>query len=412
MRYAAGRIRPPVSTPVDNAVLDPALAVPQQPRWEDSAQVTAVRTELSQRPALVRSADVRALRRLLADVAAGRAHVVQAGDCAEDPRECTARDVARKVAVLDLLAANLAATTRRPVVRVGRIAGQFSKPRSSPTERVGGVDLPVYRGHMINGPKPDLASRRPDPARMLTCYDSAAATMGHLRSQQPLAATAAGQVWTSHEALLLDYELAMLRRDEQDELLLTSTHWPWIGERTRQPDGQHVAMLAQVTNPVACKIGPGTTEDDLTALSDRLDPLRTPGRLTFIARMGAEQVAERLPALVSAARATAHPVIWLCDPMHGNGITLANGIKTRFTCTMITELRLFQQIVTEHGGIAGGLHLETTPDEVSECVSAEYPVEGIDTGYQSLCDPRLNSRQAVDIVSAWRSATEVRRHGQ
>lgn len=374
-------------------------AAQQQPQWDDTSPIDYVRRQLTSRPPLVSGQDVRALRSALAEVAAGRALVLQVGDCAEDPAECTAAHVARKAGLLDLLAGVLRMNTRMPVIRVGRIAGQFAKPRSRPTERVGRAELPVFRGHMINGPECDPQARQPNAWRLLLSYHAANEVMSHLgwrgTKWQPDA-----QVWTSHEALLLDYELPMLRQEAGD-LLLTSTHWPWIGERTRQCDGAHVAMLADVSNPVACKVGPSATAEEVVGLCERLDPHREPGRLTLIARMGAGRTADRLPALVSAVRAAGHPVVWLTDPMHGNTVTTAHGIKTRSVDTIVDEVRQFQRAVTAVGGAAGGMHLEATPDEVTECLSAGDDARLVSDSYLTLCDPRLCPQQAISVVSAW-----------
>ncbi|MFF4952152.1 3-deoxy-7-phosphoheptulonate synthase [Streptomyces chattanoogensis] len=378
----------------------PAL---QQPHWESQEQVEQVRRELATRPALVRTRDVRALRAALAEVALGRAQLVQAGDCAEDPEESTARDVHRKAALLDLLAGTMKMTGHRPVVRVGRLAGQFAKPRSRPTETVDGVELPVYRGHMVNGPEADEAARRPDPLRMLTGYMAANEIMGHLGWQRPAAAVPEAPVWTSHEALLLDYELPQIRPCDDGNLLLTSTHFPWIGERTRQVDGAHVALLSEVVNPIACKVGPGMDADELLALCEVLDPDREPGRLTLIARMGADAVADRLPQLVKTVLHAGHPVIWISDPMHGNTVSAPSGLKTRFVSTVTEEVRAFQFAVESAGGVAGGLHLEATPDEVTECVIDRTEADRVGDAYTSLCDPRLNPAQAVSVVSAWQN---------
>ncbi|WP_418957130.1 3-deoxy-7-phosphoheptulonate synthase [Streptomyces tritici] len=389
---------------MDNTLLDirrrPAL---QQPDWEDASQVQRVREELAARPALVTPRDIRTLRAHLARVAAGEAVVVQAGDCAEDPDESTAAHVARKVAVLDLLAGAMKMGAHTPVVRIGRIAGQFAKPRSKPTELVEGVELPVYRGHMVNGPEPDEESRRPDPLRLLTGYMAADDVIRHLGWRRPANIPAIDPpVWTSHEALLLDYEVPMCRRDDDGRLFLASTHFPWIGERTRQVDGAHVALLADVANPVACKVGPSMTTDEILTLSERLDPDREPGRLTLIARMGADKVADRLPPLVAAVRAAGHPVSWLSDPMHGNTVTdPGSGLKTRLTGVVEQEITAFRRAVLAGGGVAGGLHLETTPDDVTECVHEEQHLARCGERYTSFCDPRLNPGQAVSVVSAW-----------
>ncbi|UCM88842.1 3-deoxy-7-phosphoheptulonate synthase [Streptomyces marincola] len=389
---------------MENTLLDiPPRSAPHQPDWEDPARVRWVRKELRARDPLVARDDVRALRARLARVAAGEALVVQAGDCAEDPEECTAEHVARKAAVLDLLAGALRLITARPVLRVGRIAGQYAKPRSKPTETVAGVELPVYRGHMINDPRPDADSRRPDPLRMLTGYMAAREVMRHL-GWQPGGAAADGfdpRVWTSHEALLLDYEVPMLRRGGDGGLLLTSTHWPWIGERTRQVDGAHVSLLAGVANPVACKVGPSMEPDELLALCRRLDPRREPGRLTLISRMGADRVADALPPLVAAVREAGHPVIWLTDPMHGNTVSVRGGIKTRFVATVAREVAAFHRAVTAAGGVAGGLHLETTPDAVTECVADESAVDEAGSVSTTFCDPRLTPDQAASVIAAW-----------
>ncbi|MFC9395044.1 3-deoxy-7-phosphoheptulonate synthase [Streptomyces sp. NPDC057027] len=379
-----------------------SLPAVQQPSWEDHPELARVREELASAPPLVDAAETDALRARLAEAAAGRVQIIQSGDCAEDWAECNQGDVARKAGLLEVLAGIMKMTSHKPVLRVGRLAGQYGKPRSNPTETVGGVELPVYRGHMVNAPEPDPELRRPDPARMLTGYRSSRGVMEFLgwgdgnrraRPETP--------VWTSHEALLLDYELPMLRTQPDGRLLLTSTHWPWIGERTRQVDGAHVALLAAVANPVACKVGPAMTADTLLALCERLDPERTPGRLTLIARMGADTVGERLPALVSAVRAAGHPVIWLTDPMHGNTVTGPEGLKTRLVKTVVREVVEFHRAVTAAGGVAGGIHLETTPDEVTECVADHDRMHEVGEKYTSFCDPRLNPRQAISVASAW-----------
>ncbi|MFJ2214931.1 3-deoxy-7-phosphoheptulonate synthase [Streptomyces sp. NPDC101062] len=380
----------------------------QQPDWDDPSQVRRIREALAARPPLVRAEDVRVLRTLLAQVARGEALVVQAGDCAENPDECDAGYVSRKSAVLDLLAATLRTAAHKPVVRVGRIAGQFAKPRSKPFERIGDLELPVYRGHMVNGPEPDPESRRHDPLRLLTSYMTASDTMEHLGWRGPAAlghrTLIEPRLWTSHEALVLDYEVPMVRGLGDGRRWLGSTHWPWIGERTRNLDGAHLDLVAGIVNPVAVKVGPTTTLEEITVLCERLDPLREPGRLTLIARMGADMVADRLPALVESVRVAGHPVIWLSDPMHGNTVTGPDGHKTRLLETMAREVRGFLRAVTDTGGTAGGLHLETTPDDVLECAADLSMYEGKPVRRTSLCDPRLNPDQAVALLSAWSDA--------
>ncbi|MBT2479528.1 3-deoxy-7-phosphoheptulonate synthase [Streptomyces sp. ISL-94] len=389
----------------------------QQPAWADRQLLVRVRRQLAASPPLVRVEDTDTLRRLLARVAAGEFHVVQAGDCAEDPAECTPGYVTRKAGLLNALAGVIQTASSKPVLRVGRIAGQFAKPRSRPTELMGDQELPVYRGHMVNGPQPDPLARLHDPARMLACYEAASSTMALLGWTRGAAHGPSGarppaeshvephvepQVWTSHEALVLDYEVPLLRRTEDGRLLLTSTHWPWIGERTRQLDGAHVSLLADVVNPVACKVGPTMTPDELLALCERLDPAREPGRLTLIARMGADAVTAKLPPLLEAVRTAGHPVVWLTDPMHGNTVSGPDGLKTRYLDTVLHEVRAFQAAVRSAGGVPGGLHLETTPEEVTECVADRTRLDQVGVKYTSLCDPRLNPRQAVAVASEWR----------
>ncbi|CDH77716.1 phospho-2-dehydro-3-deoxyheptonate aldolase [Pseudomonas aeruginosa MH27] len=246
------------------------------------------------------------------------------------------------------------------------------------------------------------------PQRILKGYAAARNIMRHLGWDAASGQEAnASPVWTSHEMLLLDYELSMLREDEQRRVYLGSTHWPWIGERTRQVDGAHVALLAEVLNPVACKVGPEIGRDQLLALCERLDPRREPGRLTLIARMGAQKVGERLPPLVEAVRAAGHPVIWLSDPMHGNTIVAPCGNKTRLVRSIAEEVAAFRLAVSGSGGVAAGLHLETTPDDVTECVADSSGLHQVSRHYTSLCDPRLNPWQALSAVMAWSGAEAI-----
>lgn len=379
------------------------LPAAQQPDWGDEWLLDRVRTDLGELPALVSAAEVDTLRRRMAAVAAGELVVIQAGDCAEDPAECEPGALSAKLGLLDALAGMLRIRAGRPVVRIGRMAGQFAKPRSKPTEWYGDLELPAYRGPLVNEPAPNHAARRPDPLRMVAAYHASRAAQDFLRGQrmdprlpQP------SEVWTSHEALVLDYELPLVRRMPSGERLLASTHLPWIGERTREPGGAHVALLASVVNPVACKVGPTTTPMELLALCALLDPEREPGRLTLIARMGPEVVARRLPELVAAVRVAGHPVSWLCDPMHANTVKGPGGRKTRLVSTVCAEVSAFLAAVRAGGGVAGGLHLETTPADVVECVRDESELENSATApYTTLCDPRLNARQAFDVVAAW-----------
>ncbi len=379
-----------------------SLPAAQQPDWAGHAELGRVQEELASLPPLVDADDVDGLLALLAGAAEGRVQIIQSGDCAEDWADSSADSVARKAGLLEVLAGTMKMISHKPVIRVGRIAGQYGKPRSKATEIVGGVELPVYRGHMVNAPEPDPELRKPDPTRMLTGYEAARGVIEglgwHRDERSPRPDTT---VWTSHEALLLDYELPMMRTRTDGRVLLGSTHWPWIGERTRQVEGAHVALLASVSNPVACKVGPGMTTEDLLALCLKLDPDKTPGRLTLIARMGADTVGEKLPPLVAAVREAGHPVIWLTDPMHGNTVSGPEGLKTRLVKTVVREVLEFHRAVTGAGGVAGGIHLETTPEAVTECVADQDRLHEVGNKYTSFCDPRLNPRQAVAVAAAW-----------
>ncbi|MFI8874984.1 3-deoxy-7-phosphoheptulonate synthase [Streptomyces sp. NPDC055243] len=378
----------------------PPLAAEQQPVWRDRWLLDRVRANLRDRPGLVTAEDTARLLALLGEVVTGDRRILQAGDCAEDPAECTTPGVRRTLRLLDELAGVMREGTGREVLRIGRLAGQFAKPRSQPVDRVGGLELPAYRGPMVNAPEADQVAREPDPRRLLTGYDLSRTVQSAVAAQgRGPAADAASAVWTSHEALLLDYERPLLRRLDDGGLLLASTHLPWIGERTRQLDGAHVHLLSRVVNPVACKVGPSMTTGELLALCAALDPGRTPGRLTLITRMGTARVRDRLPELVRAVRAAGHPVIWLCDPMHGNTVRAADGRKTRIVAALIDEAEAFQDVVLAERGVAGGLHLEATAQPVAECVWAPDDLPG--APYTTLCDPRLNLTQARHLALAW-----------
>ena len=391
------------------------LRAAQQLDWGDPHQLAQVRNVLSATESLVSAAQVTALRRSLETVANGRALVLQAGDCAEHPDECGKRDIAAKSGLVHRLADTLGAGTGLPVIRAGRVAGQFAKPRSNPVEEIGTVALPAYRGHMVNAPEFDAASRRPDPLRMLMCFMAAREAVRHLgwragddRAERDVES----RMWTSHEALLLDYEQPQIRRVDRRQWMLASTHWPWIGERTRQTDGAHVELLSKVVNPVGCKVGPTMTPAELLDLCERLNPRREPGRLTFIVRMGADVIADRLPALVRAVRDEGHPVLWLSDPMHANTVKHADGTKTREVTTVVEELRRFRSCLDEAGVRAHGVHLETSPYAVAECVGG--PGDALSSsaaptvGSPSLCDPRLDPEQAAEVVSAWSGVGDSR----
>ncbi|MBZ4317855.1 3-deoxy-7-phosphoheptulonate synthase [Streptomyces huiliensis] len=372
----------------------------QEPPWAGHPALGEVSGRLSTAPPLVSVDEVGRLRDELAAVARGDALVLQAGDCAENLEECGPEQAAARVTVLDALGDHLERSSGRRVVRIGRLAGQFAKPRSQPTERVGGRELPVFRGHMVNSAEPTAEARRPDPWRMLRAYEAAGTVLDAVRKRRGDRDTGP---WASHEALVLDYELPLVRGGpEAVGPLLTSTHLPWVGERTRQPGSRHVTLLASVANPVACKIGPTATPDEVLLLSRLLDPGRTPGRLTLIVRMGRAVVAEALPPLVAAVRRAGHPVVWLCDPMHGNTVRAVGGRKTRYLPDLIAEAAAFRAVLEQQGQHAGGVHLETAADDVSECVGG--PVGSPDAlarRYTTLCDPRLNPEQARRFLNTW-----------
>lgn len=373
------------------------LPARQQPGWRDHPAYDRVREKLAAAPALVLPAELRELRAGLAAVAAGEARLLQMGDCAESFYESTTADTERRLAALDALADRLAARTGQDVLRVGRIGGQYAKPRSNPTEVVDGVALPAFRGHLVNSEVASAQARAHNPRRLLWGYQFAAEAQRVLRDRRLATPGVHFGPWSSHDALLVDYEGPLVRTDDATgATYLGSTHFPWLGLRTGDPGGAHTALLAAVANPVAAKVGPATTPDGLLALCAALDPEREPGRLTLIARMGADAVASALPPLVRAVRDAGHPVVWLSDPMHGNTIRTAAGHKTRHLDTVVAEARGFLSVLADCAVPAGGLHLETSPDPVTECVGG--PDQELAPHYTSLCDPRLNSGQAADLV--------------
>ncbi|MFF3672520.1 3-deoxy-7-phosphoheptulonate synthase [Streptomyces sp. NPDC002120] len=377
-----------------------ALPAPQQPDWAAHEALGSAVGQLREAPGLVGPRDIDRFDQLVAEAALGNVGILQAGDCAEDPADCTPEAVRGKVRMLDVLASALSEITGRPTVRVGRMAGQYAKPRSRPTERRRGRELPVFRGHMVNRPEPEPAARAHDPRGLTRCYRAALSVHAALR---PDTGWTFATTWTSHEALVLDYELPLVRGDGAGRTFLSSTHWPWIGERTRSTHGAHVRLLSTVDNPVACKVGPAMSPAELVELCGLLDPHRRPGRLTLIARQGAGTVRRNLPALVECVRRAGHPVVWMCDPMHGNTVTTAGGRKTRLVEEIVREIAGFRHAVESAGGVAGGLHLEATPDEVLECVADADGVTGLAGRPEPLCDPRLNLEQALTAVSAWRA---------
>lgn len=422
----------------------------QQPDWPDLGQLDAARKELAGRPPLVFAGEARHLTDQLAAVAGGRAFLLQAGDCAESFDDLSADAIRDKLRVILQMAVVLTYGAGVPVVKVGRIAGQFAKPRSSPTELVGHQTLPAFRGHMVNDDVPTTSGRRPDPSRLLTAYNHAAATLNlvraftkggfadlsqvHAWNQQFVASSDEGRryeqiaaeidaalrfmaacgidleaehslhqvdFFTSHEALILDYEEALTRCDSlTGDFYDCSAHMLWVGERTRAIEGAHVDFLSGVHNPIGAKIGPSATTDEVLALCERLNPQRIPGRLTLITRMGASRANELLPPLFRAVAEAGMPVVWTCDPMHGNTFTSSGGQKTRRFDDILHELRTFFAAHREAGTWPGGIHVELTGSDVTECLGGDGQIaeDQLHLRYTTTCDPRLNARQAIDLA--------------
>lgn len=368
-------------------------------QWSSSEALTAAVDELGHRPGLVDAAATRALTRQLADVTAGEAFVLQAGDCAEMFAEVSRHTTARKAAQVTELAELIETGTALPTVGVGRLAGQFAKPRSRPTEACATGDLlPVYRGDAVNGVEATVWARRPDPARLLTAYTKAAEVLGYL------AALPGRPVWVAHESLLSEYETPLVRSDPRTGADYgSSAHLLWLGERNREPDGIRARLLARIANPVAVKLGPSATAGDVAALVDRLDPERLPGRLTFICRLGVGMPPARLPTLVAAARNRGAAPVWICDPMHGNTIQTGTGQKTRVLEDLLTETVEFVSTLRRLHVHPGGIHLEISPDDVTECVDAHEDAHANQplARYWTACDPRLSPTQARTVVAAF-----------
>lgn len=389
-------------------ILDPApwtsRPALQQPDWPPDGRVDSVRQDLAGCPGLVAPEEIRELAGHLSAVAGGRGLVLQLGDCAESLERSGAGSAADNAVVLTSLGDDLAASAGCPVVRVGRIGGQLAKPRSRPTEVCEGVVLPAFRGHLVNSDCPTEAGRVPDPDRMRRGYRASAEVHAELRACRQVAPSGhrrGSGPWSSHEALVLDYEGPLVRTEPASGWrYLASTHFPWVGDRTRQPTHAHVALLASVGNPLACKVGPTAGVEEILAVVEALDPERTPGRLTLVARMGSDRVAQILPPFLQAVRDAGHPVIWLCDPMHGNTI-VRQGRKTRVLADVISEVRQFRDALAACDLHAGGLHLETATDAVTECLGAGVEERHLPTGYTSLCDPRLNLEQTRLVLDAW-----------
>lgn len=407
-------------------------------------------SELAKQPPLVFAGEARRLTRALAQVATGKAFLLQAGDCAESFDDFSADAIRDKLKVILQMAVVLTYGSGVPVVKVGRIAGQFAKPRSSATERVGSLELPVFRGHIINDDLQTEAARVPDPSRMLRAYHQSASTLNLLRAftkggfadlsqvhswnLEFLATSPEGRrfesiaeeidralrfmnacgvdlsadstihqvdFFTSHEALLLEYEEALTRKDSlTGDWYDCSAHLVWIGERTRDLDGAHVEFATGIGNPVEVKLGPSATPDEAVALCERLNPTRAPGRLGFVTRMGVDKVRTVLPPLVRAVTAASHPVAWVCDPMHGNTFVSESGRKTRRFDDVLGEIQGFFAVHKAEGTWPGGVHIELTGDDVTECLGGIGGIleEQLPLRYTTTCDPRLNARQSTDLA--------------
>ncbi|MFE0329124.1 3-deoxy-7-phosphoheptulonate synthase [Streptomyces sp. NPDC058960] len=388
-----------------SALLPPSsLAVPealQQPVWPDPEALRTVRERLRTALPLVLPTECDVLRRRLAAVAAGKGFLLQGGDCAETFRDLSLGTVSRKMDTLFGTADELSEAMFLPVVVVARLAGQYAKPRSQPVETRDGVTLPSYRGDAVNGPEFTAEARTPDPHRMLQVYAAAGATLNAVRSLLTERRTALGQreMFVSHEALLLDYERPLTRPDARTgDSYAGSGHLLWVGERTRQTDGAHIEYLSRIRNPVAVKVGPTATPAEVLALVERLDPDREPGRLTLVARMGADRVRDALPPLVESVAAGGGQVVWICDPMHGNTYNAPSGHKTRHFDAVLDEVTGFFEVHRSLGTHAGGLHLEMTGEEVTECVGAGVAPADLPLRYETACDPRLNRSQTLELA--------------
>jgi len=422
------------------------LPIKQQPDWTDPDAVAAASAELSSLPPLVFAGEVDILRKRLAEAARGEAFLLQGGDCAETFAGATADQIRARVKTVLQMAVVLTYGASMPVVKMGRMAGQFAKPRSSDFETRGDVTLPAYRGDIVNGYDFTPESREADPARLVKGYHTAASTLNLIRAftqggfadlrqvhswNQGFAANPANQryeklakeidraikfmiacgadfdamkrteFYTSHEGLLMDYERPMTRIDSRTGTPYnTSAHFVWIGERTRDLDGAHVDFLSRVRNPIGVKLGPTTSPDDMLRLVDALDPNREPGRLTFITRMGAGKIRDALPPLLEAIKASDAQPLWVTDPMHGNGLTTPTGYKTRRFDDVVDEVKGFFEAHRAAGTHPGGIHVELTGDDVTECLGGSEHIDEatLATRYESLCDPRLNHMQSLELA--------------
>jgi 3-deoxy-7-phosphoheptulonate synthase len=424
--------------------------IKQQPVYKDKALLASVEAEIKKNPPLIYPTEARELRKQLALAAEGKAFLLQGGDCAESFAEFSDANLRSFFRVILQMTVALMYGAGKPVVKVGRIAGQFSKPRSADTEIENGVELPSYRGDMVNSMDFNAEAREPDPERLTKVYNQSAITLNYLRSLAKggyaslhsinqwnlefIAGSPQGkrfqdiahrineclafmeacglkldameqlrdaQFYTSHEALLLGYEEALTRRDEETgDYYGCSAHMLWIGDRTRNLDGAHVEFMRGIANPIGCKAGPSTNADDLIRLIDALNPTNDPGRLTLICRMGADKVDELLPPLVERVKAEGRAVVWSCDPMHGNTIKSPNGYKTRPFNQILSEVRSFFNIHKACGTHAGGVHFEMSGQDVTECIGGAQAISEVNLRdrYHTHCDPRLNASQSLELA--------------
>lgn len=373
----------------------------QQPDWSLHPCLQVVRDQLRLIDDFVSLEEISALQTHLARAASGGVEILQLGDCAEDPATATREQVLRSANFIAEIADQMSRASGSSTLRVGRLGGQYAKPRSRSTELVDGIEHSTFRGHMVNSPE----DRAHDPHRMIGAALAAQKTHAVL-AQHHRDRIDCGRTWTSHEALVLDYETALVRSHGYARYL-ASTHWPWIGNRTRQVEGAHVAFLAVLVNPIAIKIDRTTSPDELVQLCEALDRERIPGRLTLVARLGVGVDRQYLPKLVQAVRDAGHAVIWMCDPMHANTYLAPRGLKTRSVQAIVREIEEFVAGVALGGGIPIGLHLEATADNVLECVDEARDAARLGPSYRTLCDPRLNPQQTHLVVEAWAAA----RHG-
>ncbi len=422
------------------------LPIKQQPVWPDAEAVAAASKEISTLPPLVFAGEIDILRDRLARAARGESFLLQGGDCAETFAGATADQIRNRVKTLLQMAVVLTYGASMPVVKMGRMAGQFAKPRSNESETRGDLTLPAYRGDIVNGYDFTPESRAADPRRLVQGYHTAVSTLNLIRAftqggfadlrqvhswnrgfasspqnqqYEGLAREidravkfmeAAGadfdelkrvEFYTSHEGLLMDYERPMTRIDSRNGTPVnTSAHFLWIGERTRDLDGAHVDYFSRIRNPIGVKIGPGATGDDLEKLIDKLDPEREPGRLTFITRMGAGKIRDALPPLLEAIKTFDATPLWVTDPMHGNGLTTPTGYKTRRFDDVVDEVKGFFEAHRAAGTHPGGIHVELTGDDVTECLGGSEQIDEatLATKYESLCDPRLNHMQSLELA--------------